>query len=1185
MPKDTTPSVARRARLMAARENIPPEKAAAIIRKRDAEQEANNAVAFQSVYPPPIPEPLPEVPSTSSAAGPTGNKIRANVAIKALFRLFAKSDFKHDFGEHDTGRDWITNVDRKRFEQMVQKISIKQRTAMLNMFDKKFPRPPSGNPRDAKGDNLYEILRKDIARELYPDPVGDSTEFVKETEVLQQVGINYEAVKERIAKHFAGPGRNEAFEEETSFGHGGLARKYTVRAQKYKNLNPAGKEVDTRNLSSLFKDVTGGKTNFGLLVDAATGLSVTLVGDATLTPDPGVPCSFAILQNVESDADSATGASDFKIRTGTNPATVAILRDVGTSTVIFPIWSEDALSAREAENLFSKIQIILNRVDNGEIEASILIGTKTFNIPDVGTTSNVKNASLNGLASWFAKEILIDVNEKEEAARKPYLYALLKRMGDWCQALSLLDRVRTYTMLDPKTRDPILTDAGATTTATLQSLIAGGYEIGLVTNDRILLAYATLLGLNVYFTSASPLNCLIYFKNEDDVSSPADVEARITDIATTVLVPLLQGVSGTAEAATAADLDSLIAAIHAAGVSSIGVPIFDAVVGVVETNLRRPKITPGAVRVLKPIAVAFASKVCLANLGELRTNFEELEVQFKAAMSDYLLDGGDQKRRYDGITNAVAALNRYKTDIEHNGVLIGRINAGKYAGSYGSDESVFFDLAVKMGAGSRIMGSEQMTRAKNILLTTRDDIKQITQKAFVFNSADYIPSLPSFVDASGIRLGGITDKDEENLTALYGAFDAVRASLGTMSGGGRMKGGALDINEINRGYNALTQRRLFPYTSINLNVAINKLAAIAASNANAKALLDQLDDLPAAKVGSYYRDEKSRPYSVIDSVLITREDGSFLFDQLETLLTEAPQDNPEFKAYQNFIIFRAILLYHDALYAELEKIRDEPGIEIERVWNTDSRRWERGNVEPEDTEYTEGALLGLQRVVREASLLRFATDKIVRPGGQYAAAISLILNGWKGEGVDEDSLRAFAATVDQGATLFGPALNPSTFIGRVDYTQTYLQNVRTTVENNYNRFPAIPVPPSVEGKPADYEPREDEYMTEAKLEVDINAAEAIVLPFAPTTSVPPPRPAFGFQGYGVAAGQGPPAGFGGPVGVAAQSAPRPAFSFQPAAPLQSNANGAPPGSNWRGGRRRLYAGLRKRTGSGSDPDV
>jgi hypothetical protein len=293
----------------------------------------------------------------------------------------------------------------------------------------------------------------------------------------------------------------------------------------------------------LFQNVTGGKTNFGLLVDAATGLSVTLIGDSTLSPPPDRSCNFVILQNVESDADSATGASDFKVpkAPGPNPASVAILRDVGTSTVIFPIWSDEEPSSRETENLFTKIQIILNRVEKGEIEASILIGDRTFSIPDVGTTSNVKNASLNGLISLFAKDILTDLNERDEATRKPYLYALLKRMGDWCQALSLLDRVRTYTALDPKTRDPLKGAGGEKITPTLQGLIADGYEIGLVTNDRILLAYATLLGLNVYFTSASPLNCLIYFKNEDDVSNAADVEARITDIATNLLPRLLEG--------------------------------------------------------------------------------------------------------------------------------------------------------------------------------------------------------------------------------------------------------------------------------------------------------------------------------------------------------------------------------------------------------------------------------------------------------------------------------------------------------------------------------------------------------------------------------------------------------------------------------------------------------------------
>jgi hypothetical protein len=1097
------------------------------------------------------PEPMPVVPTTSPAAGPIGNKLRANEAIKALFRVFAKSDFKHDFGEKDTGRDWITNADRGRFGEMVQKFPVKQRTALLNKFDAKFPRPPSGNPKDAKGDNLYELLKAEIASELYPDPAGNAAEFQRETDVLDQIGINYEAIKGRIATHFSVP-TEEVFTEGADFGHGGLARKYTVRAQKYKN--PDG---STRNLSSLFQNVTGGKTNFGLLVDAATGLSVTLIGDSTLSPPPDRSCNFVILQNVESDADSATGASDFKVpkAPGPNPASVAILRDVGTSTVIFPIWSDEEPSSRETENLFTKIQIILNRVEKGEIEASILIGDRTFSIPDVGTTSNVKNASLNGLISLFAKDILTDLNERDEATRKPYLYALLKRMGDWCQALSLLDRVRTYTALDPKTRDPLKGAGGEKITPTLQGLIADGYEIGLVTNDRILLAYATLLGLNVYFTSASPLNCLIYFKNEDDVSNAADVEARITDIATNLLPRLLEGVLGAP--LTTGDVPSLIAAIQARGRASLDPPNFEAVVGPVVANLTRAKIPDSALRVLDPIARAFASKVCLANLGELRTNFGELEVQFNASMTNYL-GGGDVKTRYDGITNAAAALNKYKTDIEHNTVVLQRMAAGKHGGSYGSDESVFFDLAVKMGAGSRSKGTEQMARAKNILLTMRDDIKQIQQKALTINLGAYIPPVPGIDPAVAGR------NTPENVEALYEAFDAVRPLLpAATTGGGRMTGGALTAAELER---ALTQRRVFPFTSINFGVAIKRLTEAASKGDRAADLfLKALDNSPAVKRGDYYRDEKSRPYSVVDSVLITREDRNVLLEQLRTL-PAVPAE------WQEFIVYRSMLLYHDILYAQLEKIRDEPGIERERVVNKKTKKLVPRVPEDEDVMYTEGALVGSENVVREASLLRYAADQLVRKDVQHGNAIGIIINGLEGGGVDEESLGKIAESVEQGTTLFGPALNPSSFEGRLASTKTYLQNVRTTVQNNYAPRPAIEV---------EDDPIKKTVINEATIDKRIDDAATLPAPAPVPPPVAPPvapaavgPPAFTFRdprqfaavpGQG-AAGQGMDVGGGG---------------LQTADPVPSNAGGTRTNSSRRG----LYARLRQRAGEGTPPGV
>jgi hypothetical protein len=276
--------------------------------------------------------------------------------------------------------------------------------------------------------------------------------------------------------------------------------------------------------------------------------------------------------------------------------------------------------------------------------------------------------------------------------------------------------------------------------------------------------------------------------------------------------------------------------------------------------------------------------------------------------------------------------------------------------------------------------------------------------------------------------------------------------------------------------------------------------------------------------------------------------------------------------WQEFIVYRSMLLYHDILYAQLEKIRDEPGIERERVVNKKTKKLVPRVPEDEDVMYTEGALVGSENVVREASLLRYAADQLVRKDVQHGNAIGIIINGLEGGGVDEESLGKIAESVEQGTTLFGPALNPSSFEGRLASTKTYLQNVRTTVQNNYAPRPAIEV---------EDDPIKKTVINEATIDKRIDDAATLPAPAPVPPPVAPPvapaavgPPAFTFRdprqfaavpGQG-AAGQGMDVGGGG---------------LQTADPVPSNAGGTRTNSSRRG----LYARLRQRAGEGTPPGV
>jgi hypothetical protein len=96
-------------------------------------------------------------------------------------------------------------------------------------------------------------------------------------------------------------------------------------------------------------------------------------------------------------------------------------------------------------------------------------------------------------------------------------------VGDWCQALSLLDTSRVYDILN-ENHDP------TGKSVTLEQFENEDFEVALVTLDRILLAYALKIGINVFFTSGSDITSLMYFKNTEIQLSPEKLVERINEL-------------------------------------------------------------------------------------------------------------------------------------------------------------------------------------------------------------------------------------------------------------------------------------------------------------------------------------------------------------------------------------------------------------------------------------------------------------------------------------------------------------------------------------------------------------------------------------------------------------------------------------------------------------------------------
>jgi hypothetical protein len=1037
--------------------------------------------------------PAPAVPAVPGNPA-VGIAERGNF-VQYLLRVFAKSDFKHDFGEEVPTRDLITTKDRVRFAELVQKLSVKERVDMLNKFDAEMS-------KHEKGTNLVELLKDTIASQLYPGDPGNVNEFKKEVEVLEMIGVNYGSLKEEVKGHFGiglglpTPPEKEPYKREQLLvtTPGVFSRNYSVTAQRYKNVDGT-----IRNLASLFKDVTGA-TKFALLVDASLGLSVTAVGNSSLTPDPGKPCTFTILQNVESDADSATGANKFLLTNGgANPTTVQILRDVTTSTVVYPIWTAPNPPS-DTEHVFSKVQIIMNRIESGEIEASILLGDESHTIPDVGTTSNVKNASLNGLAAWFVREK--DVG----SMRKPYIYALLKRMGDWCQALSLLDRTRAYNQIDLTTKKKIAGDA-----KTLQDLMTENYQVGLVTNDRILLAYGLILGLNIYFTTASDLNCLLYFKNKDDIAN----EDQLGTIAEKNFTAFKDRIFKAIEV-NVASIDALTQA--AVEPYSNLVDLNTEAEAVVRPFFPVRPEDPRIDAIGKGLAQAFKTKVFLSNLGELRTNFGEIIANMKEAFEAYGVL--DPKGKFSASVTLVNLADKYLTDLEHNKTVIGRLKAGRFSGPYTIQKAIFVDsLTPKMTNGGRMSMSEDMSRAKELLLSCRDDVKQILQKNIVLpdDLNGFIPPVPA--DGLGVR-------DIENFTALYGAFDAVRTPKQVAGG---QQGGAPYESLVR----SITQREVFPYKSKKLETTVKKL-----SDAGDERTLALLESLPAAQIETYYRDEKSRPYSVIDRYLITKEDST----SLTTLLAMEIAD-PTLK---DFIVYRFALLYHDILYERIEHVFDQS--------NTGNPILVAARGTPpllaESAEATEGSYEEVEVVARETAVLRVCINRYV---GRDVTVIPFLLTSFQGGDVPDDVVNSIAVS----ALLAKRTPNASSLSKKIDEVRVNLEAARGVIFGKYSAklIETVPEP----GK-------RDVDLTGIEAVLESEGAVPAAVAMADGDDAPP----------AVAMADGDDARVGIPranVGIP--------DDLQEGGESTSNALNTHTGSS----RRRLYEGLRKRGGKGTDPKL
>jgi hypothetical protein len=606
-----------------------------------------------------------------------GDEVRGitgrDVIVWNLFRNLARGDFRHDFNERVNTRDLIMQSDENRFFEIAKRFSKKGDVLLRTNF------------RKYVNQTIFDILSNSFDSILPPPPMTQNPTniFFHEPDLLSMVGIDFEGLKKDIKTLEIGA----AIEMKFTIPEVG-ARDYIIRSSSYRQgaRGETGYK-ENRNIAQMFREVTGGKQKFALIIDASGGLPLTEILNTSLNVyEPGG--EFFIIENIENSSDSATKLSNLKKTTDANrpPPKLSFLKDK-ENTVVYPLWN---FAQDPKSNIYTSLKIVLNRISDDEVEANIIHvdaegnTIQTFNIGDVANSSNVKNATLAALAVFIDQGIVYE----------SFVYTLIKRMGDWCQALSMLDLDRVYSILN-QYQQP-------TGETTLRDMLVDT-EIGVVTNDRILLAFCILHGLNVFFTSAMDVARLIYFKNKNDLPAGPVLDQRSAQLYTSAQ-----------ELPAIPDITSVIQ---------------DAINQIVaQTDLTK---------------YILQLKNFMSNVGRLRSEFDTLTKQYNDNKQKYETTTGVQ--RFNAANAMVSSLAKIQLDIEYNTKTIIELKAGVYPGSP-RDKIRIDALEKKLASGARITKSVEIVEAKEILLSIRDDLKQTVANGIPGLNAlirtNFIPSNP-----------------------------------------------------------------------------------------------------------------------------------------------------------------------------------------------------------------------------------------------------------------------------------------------------------------------------------------------------------------------------------------------------------------------------------------------------------
>jgi hypothetical protein len=866
--------------------------------------------------------PLGEIAMTTGETAADDDQVRGITRREhitwLLFRALARGDFHHDFGENVVSRDKFVKEDENRFFEIAKRVSKKGSVELRTTFKRYV------------GSNLFKLITDRIDTIL---PEGDRdkikagpgkgtaeegifksgvapTMFAKEDDILGLIGLDWKQLKVKIAEEDPGVLFEDTFAKSVVEG----GRTYQIRACPYR-LGERGSDeynINTAPIDALGV-VTGGKTNFALIVDASGGLPLSELRYRDLIKGAGGGTVY-IIENIENRSDSATKllppalkpkpknaaeAADFDKRLRPAPD-LKFLRD-NVNTINYPLWQA---SGDQKSNIYSSLFIILNRISEDNIEANLVLQDEkgktleSYSIGDVANASNVKNASLYALAL---------ILEKGRVTNEALVYTLIKRMGDWCQALSLLDLDREYTIYTedgkPQSAGGGQT-GGANKTTTLRQLQATT-EIGVVTNDRILLALCILLGLNVFYTSAMDIARLIYFKNTRDLPTGPALKEVVDALIEKIPRADVAGI----RARIAAHEDAILAARDDFITKRILAPPFQ-------------KSPLGTNNIADYI---LALRSLLSNLGRLRLDFAPSVAQIEANAAIALPPPRDpdapppvppsESSRLTAANIIISVLAKIDLDIKYNESVLADLQDPENRSVDGKERIRLAALKQKLSLGIRIPKSVEVTEATVILSQTRNDILQILGKQAPLLVREMFRTTPAEFDI------GEESRSFVNYQELLSVFPPIMNLIPGLAGGQR--GGAVD--DIDEGYKLLRTRSIrvlppLPSTSS---------AVLPPSGDEEEAAPVGVDDevtstINIHRIGAFYYDESLNPYTVADEYIITKADLPIfkkVFDGLPKTVPNGVTPNKAIKLL--YVCNRYLLLLLDIAWNDVDGMTQE----------------------------------------------------------------------------------------------------------------------------------------------------------------------------------------------------------------------------------------------------------------------